>query len=123
MSEDRRVAQALTLLARELHELHKALPVLRRIDEIERKFMATAKELVAELDVIKANQAKTLGEIAEAQRQQALAINRITELENIISAGVGSPITQELVDKVAEVKAQSIAVDEAFPDVSTSGPL
>jgi Xaa-Pro aminopeptidase len=114
---DNRLADAVRLLASEIHELRhdRSHVILDRLTQMENKIMATQAELTADLKLVKAQQVKTAEEIAAVQAAQNLSLQKITDLEAVIAAGV-TP-SQELVDAVAEVKAQAQIVDELIPDL------
>lgn len=82
--------------------------------------MATQAELAADLNAVLAQQQKTAVEIASVQAAQTLALEKIAELEEIISAG--GVVTQELIDAVAAVKAQAQTVDDLIPDLPVVEP-
>lgn len=111
-----KLAEAITLLVHELHALHNKNAILQRIAQMELTIMATQSELAADLKLVLAQQQKTAAEIAAVQAAQTLSLQKITELEAIIAAG-GGP-SQELIDAVAEVKAQAQIVDDLIPDVA-----
>lgn len=121
------LTEALFFLTREVHELHKALSailnnsaVLTRIDQLERKLMATQKELADDLKLVLAQQQKTVTEIQGLQTEVNTLKNTIVDLQKIIDAG--GTIGQELVDAVAAVKAQAQVVDDQIPDVPVPNP-
>lgn len=115
--EDNRLADAVRLLAGEIHELrhNRTHVILDRLTQMENKIMATQAELSADLRAVRAKQEKTAQEIADLQTAQNVAIQKIVQLEEVIAAGV-TP-SQELVDAVAAVKSQAQIVDDLIPDV------
>lgn len=115
--EDNRLADAVRLLASEIHELRhdSSHVILDRLTQMEHKIMATQKELAEDLKLVLEKQVKTAGEIADLQTAQNVSLEKITALEEVIAAGV-TP-SQELVDAVAAVKTQAQIVDDLIPDV------
>lgn len=89
--------------------------ILERMDQMEKKLMASQSELAADLKLVLAQQQKTAAEIAEVQSAQTVALAKIVALEEVIAAGLAP--TQELVDAVAAVKAQAELVDSLIPDL------
>ena len=79
--------------------------------------MATQQQLVDDLKAVRTQQEKTAKEIAEVQAGVDTLKAKVVELEEIIAAG--SAPSQELVDAVAEVKAQAQIVDDLIPDLPT----
>lgn len=118
------VLEAIYLLTREVTRLTEAIQndnkqsVLKRIDELERKLMASQKELAADLALVLEKQQKTAEEIKAVQEAQAVSLQKIADLEALVASG-NAP-TQELVDAVAAVKAQAQIVDDLIPDVAQS---
>lgn len=85
--------------------------------------MATQKELTDDLKLVVEQQKKTHAEIITLQGGVDELKTKIAELQAIIDAGgTGGTVTQELIDAVAEVKAQAQIVDDAIPDVPTPPP-
>lgn len=117
--EDNRLADAVRLLAGEIHELRhdRSHVILDRLTQMENRIMATQAELSADLRAVRAKQEKTAQEIADLQTAQNVAIQKIVQLEEVIAAGTAP--SQELVDAVAAVKAQAQIVDDLIPDVGT----
>lgn len=118
------LTEALYFLTKELMRLVEALhdnnhkAILTRIDQLERKIMATQSELAADLGKVLSQQLKTTGEIATVQASVDALKAEVARLEKIIAdgGGTGAEVTQELIDAVAAVKAQAQVIDDAIPD-------
>ena len=113
------LAHAILLLTAELTALREQRTNEQQLSlcRLEKKvdlIMANQAELAADLKLVLAQQKKTAAEIAEVQAAQTVAIAKIAELEALITAG--GTVTQELIDAVAEVKAQAQVVDDLIPD-------
>lgn len=93
------------------------LEAITKLDRKLTKIMSIQSDLTADLKLVLAQQQKTSAEIATVQASVNVQAQRIAELEAIIAAG--GPITQELIDAVAAVKAQAQVIDDQIPDVPT----
>lgn len=120
-----KLINVLAALTAEVHELHNSISavkqeqtILRKLDQMEEKIMATQKELADDLKLVLAQQVKTQGEIATVQASVDTLKQQVIDLEAIIAAG-GTGVSQELIDAVAAVKAQAQIIDDAIPDVPT----
>lgn len=121
--DDDRLADAIQNLACEIKEFREqvrvdseTITILHGMDRKLDKIMATQADLAADLRAVRAQQEKTAAEIAAVQEAQTVALEKITELEAVIAAGVAP--TPELVDAVAAVKAQAQIVDDLIPDLT-----
>jgi uncharacterized coiled-coil protein SlyX len=93
---------------------HNTHAILDRIAEMEKKIMATQKELADDLKLVLAEQQKTAEEIKAVQASVDTLNAKIVDLEGQLASG--SIVSQELIDAVAAVKAQAQIVDDLIPD-------
>lgn len=91
--------------------------ILKRMEEMENKIMATQAELTADLKSVTAQLKKLDGDTKALQTSVDTANAKIVELEALVAAG--GTIGQELIDAVAEVKAAVQVVDDNVPEVPT----
>lgn len=82
--------------------------------------MATQAELVADIKAATEQLKKVDGEVKTLQGSVDTLKTKVAELEAIIAQG--GTIGQELVDAVAELKAQVQVVDDNVPDVVVPPP-
>lgn len=92
--------------------------ILKRMEEMENRIMATQAELTADLKAVTAQLKKLDGDTKALQTSVDTANAKIVELEALVAAG--GTIGQELIDAVAEVKAAVQVVDDNVPEVPTS---
>lgn len=115
------LAEAISFQTRTLNEIWDQLKndktnvILKRLAEMENKIMANQTELAADLKLVLAQQKKTAAEIAAVQASVDALKAKIVDLEAQVATG--GTVTQELIDAVAEVKAQAQIVDDLIPDM------
>lgn len=90
------------------------------LQEMEKRIMASQKEIADGLKLVAEQQQKTIGEINTLQGEVTTLKGKITELEKIISEG--GEVTPELLAAFEAVKAQAQKVDDEIPDLPTSPP-
>lgn len=113
------LAHAVCGLAREVSNHNQASGLERRLAQIDERLnimAATQQELAADLRVVLEQQKKTQGEIAGVQTEVNTLKEKIIELEEIISSNPTAEAIPELVQAVADVKAQAQVVDDGIPD-------
>lgn len=80
--------------------------------------MATQAELAQDLRNVLAQQKKTEAEIKSIQDASTLQLQKIADLQAALDEAIANgTVSQELIDAVAAVKAQSQVVDDEIPDL------
>lgn len=121
------LSEAITSLAHAIRELAKSNNVqldtrLGRIEEKVKLMAATQSELAADLRVVIQQQKKTQTEIQSVQSATDILKAKVKELEDIIANNPEAAAIPELVQAVADVKAQAQVVDNEIPDLVAERP-
>lgn len=100
------------------HQQEQNEAILHRLAQIERNLMATQAELAQDLRNVLAQQKKTEAEIKSIQDASTLQLQKIADLQAALDEAIANgTVSQELIDAVAAVKAQSQVVDDEIPDL------
>lgn len=111
------IINALDGLTKEIHLAHSKhetntllLELTRKVDQMAK----TQSELAADIKTA-TEQLKKIG------TETSATLQKVTDLQAIIDAGggVGSTVTQELIDAVDALKTQAQVVDDLVPDAPT----
>lgn len=119
------LADAICGLAREvsLHKQPGGLESrLNQLNERLNSLMANQQELAADLRVVLEQQKKTQAEIQAIQAATDVLKEKVKELEDIIASNPEAAAIPELVQAVADVKAQAQVVDDEIPDPADAKP-
>lgn len=121
---DRQLSESISLLAQAVCGLTEQLiadsatkSILCRIECNIEKLMATQQELVADLKAANTQLKKLVADTAGIQPSVDALKAKIVELEALVAAGTGTPISQELIDAVAETKSLAQVVDDNVPEL------
>lgn len=118
------LAHAVCGLTREVSNHNQASALEHRLAQIDERLnimAATQQELAADLRAVLEQQKKTLLEIQTVQAATDVLNEKVKELEDIIANNPEAAAIPELVQAVADVKAQAQVVDDGIPDLVASG--
>jgi len=96
---------------------HHGLATKEDLKEMEKRIMKSVAELTADVKASNAKLTKLIADTAGVQPAVDALTAKIVELEDLVK--VGDPVTQELVDAVAETKALAQTVDDNVPELPT----
>lgn len=109
--------KALTEAIKSLNSNHEPKTILTRIERKVDQMAKTQSELAADVKAA-TEQLKKIG------TETSATLQKVTDLQAIIDAGggVGSTVSQELIDAVDALKAQAQVVDDLVPDAAPPAP-